>query len=196
LKHIPSKKGHDMAASTRPTPTIDKPNRREFLYYVGGASLALLTAGSCGALVRFMNPPLRGEEGGFYEVDLDLIPKINANPVGMRDGRYWLVNIDGGLLALSGVCSFMIGSRPEGSLPKWVPTNQRFECPGCGSKYELDGTHIEGPAQRSLHRFTVEVTTPDGRLTTPSDGSPVNIIGSTHIIVDTNRIIYGQVRQG
>ena len=185
-----------MTATTRPTQTVDKPNRREFLYYVGGASLALLAAGSCGALVQFMNPPLRGEEGGFYEVDFAVIPEINANPVGMREGQYWLVNIHSGMLALTGICTFMIGSRPEGSLPKWVPTNQRFECPRCGSKYELDGTYIEGPAQRSLDRFTLEVTTPDGTLSTPSDGSPITITNATKIIVDTNRIIYGQARPG
>jgi Rieske Fe-S protein len=86
------------------------------------------------------------------------------------------------------------GTIPEGKLPKWVPINHRFECPGCGSKYHLDGTYIEGPTQRGLDRFVVEVTTPNGIYTTPPDGSPVNIEGATQIVVDTNRVIYGQRR--
>jgi cytochrome b6-f complex iron-sulfur subunit len=185
-----------MTATTRPTSTIDKPNRREFLYYVGGASLALLAAGSCGALVRFMNPPLRGEEAGIFQVELAEIPAVNTNPVGIPEGKYWLVNIDTGLLALRGACNFIYRGIPEGKLVNWVPTNQRFECPGCGSKYELDGTHIEGISNRGLDRFTLEVTTPEGTLITASDGAPVSIADATQIVVDTNRVIYGQARQG
>jgi cytochrome b6-f complex iron-sulfur subunit len=173
---------------------IDKPNRREFLYYAGGASLALLAAGSCGVLTRFMNPSLRGEKDGIFRVNLEKIPGINTNPVRMREGQYWLVNLDDGMIALRGACS--LEGTPQLCPSRWVPTESRFICPCCGSKYELDGTYIEGPSKRGLDRFTLEVTMPEDSLTTPSDGSPVNIIGAKQIIVDTNRIIYGQARQG
>ena len=185
-----------MTTSTHPTPSIEKPNRREFLYYLSGASLALLGAGSVGVLARFLNPPLRGAKDGIFQVDLTTIPQVNTKAVAFPPGRYWLTQVDGGLLALSGVCTFLIkGTLAEGCLPKWVPTNNRFECPCCGSKYRLDGAYIEGPSQRGLDRFMIEVTTPNGIITTPPDGAPVSIEGARQILVDTNRLIYGQIRK-
>jgi cytochrome b6-f complex iron-sulfur subunit len=181
--------------STYPTPPLEKPNRREFLYYLGGASLALLGAGSIGALARFLNPPLRGEKDGIFQVDPSKVPASNKWPVRFPSGRYWLVTLDTGLCALYAGCTFTIkGFLHETCTVKWVLTNHRFECPCCGSKYHLDGTYIEGPAQRGLDRFVVEVTTPNGIITTPPDGAPVNIAGATKIVVDTNRVIYGQRR--
>jgi nitrite reductase/ring-hydroxylating ferredoxin subunit len=171
---------------------VEKPNRREFLYYLGGASLALLGMGSIGLLARFLNPPLHeGIESGIFAVDLARIPQVGEWPVAFPNGRFWLVNTDKGLQALYGVCTFR-----EGDLPKWVPTNNRYECPRCGSKFRLDGTYIEGPAQRALDRFVIEVTTSGSVIRTPEDGSPVSIEGATQILVDTNRLIYGQQRTG
>lgn len=183
-----------MTATTRPTPPIDKPNRREFLYYVGGASMALLAAGSCGALAKFFSPPLRGEKDGIFQVNLVEIPAVNGKPIGIREGQYWLVNIDGGMIALSATCSFE--DTPQLCPSIWVPTENRFICPCCGSKYQLDGTYIWGSAKRGLDRFTLEVTTPDSTISTPSDGAPVSIAAATQILVDINRVIYGQARQG
>ncbi|MEO8611213.1 MAG: Rieske 2Fe-2S domain-containing protein [Chloroflexota bacterium] len=184
-----------MSATPHPTSLIEKPNRREFFYYLGGASLMLLGAGSIGVLARFLNPPQTNtSQHKIFEVDLTKIPEVGKWPVAFPAGRYWLVHVDEGLIALYGACSFMRGLMREGCLPKWVPTNNRFECPCCGSKYQLDGTWIEGPAQRGLDRYFIEVTTPNGVITTPPDGAPVNIEGATKIVVDTNRLIYGQPR--
>jgi Rieske Fe-S protein len=181
--------------TTAPPPPVEKPNRREFLYYLGGASLALLGAGSVGVLAQFLNPPLReGIESGIFQVDLANIAHTKEWPISVPNGHYWLANIGGGLLALDGHCTFRRAANNEGALPKWVPTNHRFECPVCGSKYQLDGTYIEGPSQRGLDRFTIEVTTHNGILTTSVAGSPVNIESATKIVVDTNRVIYGQRR--
>jgi nitrite reductase/ring-hydroxylating ferredoxin subunit len=182
-------------SSTRPAPLIEKPNRREFLYYLGGASLVLLGAGSIGVLARFLNPPLHeGIESGIFQVDLANIARTKEWPISVPNGHYWLANIGGGLLALDGHCSFRRATNNEGAFYKWVLSNNRFECPVCGSKYRLDGTRIEGPSQRGLDRFLLEVTSPNGILTTPPDGSPVSIKGATKIVVDTNRLIYGQSR--
>ena len=183
--------------SAYPTPPLEKPNRREFLYYLGGASLALLGAGSVGVLARFLNPPLHGEKDGIFQVDLSKIPARNKWPVQFPSGRYWLATLDTGLCALYAGCTFTVkGIMHETCTVKWVPGNNRFECPCCGSKFRLDGSYIEGPAQRFLDRFTIEVTTPNGILVTPPDGAPVSIEGATQIIVDTNRVIYGKLREG
>jgi cytochrome b6-f complex iron-sulfur subunit len=177
--------------STYPTPPVEKPNRREFLYYLGGASLALLGAGSVGVLTRFLNPPLRGEKDGIFQVSLTDIPKQGSVFLYRAHSLYYLSQDEGGLLALESHCTF---SKDRTILLRWVPTNQRFECPSCGSKFRSDGTYIEGIAGRFMDRFVVEVTTPNGIIATPPDGSPVSIEGATQIMVDTNRAIYGQQR--
>jgi cytochrome b6-f complex iron-sulfur subunit len=175
---------------------VEKPNRREFLYYLSGASITLLTVGSIGALSHLWQIPQPDILKDFiFEVDLAKLPELERWPVAFPKGRYWLAHVDGGLLALYGVCTFMRGDGLEGCLPKWVPTNYRFECPCCGSKYHLDGTWIEGPAKRGLDRFKLEITTSETVLVTPRDGSPVSIEGATQIRVDANHLIYGTARE-
>jgi cytochrome b6-f complex iron-sulfur subunit len=71
----------------------------------------------------------------------------------------------------------------------------RFECPCHGSKYQEDGTYIEGPAPRDLDRFRVVITDGQGTLvnetvttaTSPGYGAPIPAPtdGSLVIKVDT-----------
>ncbi len=141
--------------------------RREFLYYIWGASVALLVVESTGLLVWFMLPRFReGEFGGRFTLPVDVLPELNAPPFNFADGRFWLVNVnnevevgcermwaapgDGqilGAVAIYKVCTHL------GCIYAWVDANDRFECPCHGSKYRLDGRRIEAPAPRSLDRF-------------------------------------------
>lgn len=142
--------------------------RREFLYYIWGASIALLTAQATGLLIWFLIPKFReGEFGGLFPVLLDQLPEVNGVPASFPDGRFWLVNLDTtqpnelmelasdetediqGVAAIYKVCTHL------GCIYPWVAANNRFECPCHGSKYRLDGRRIESPAPRSLDRFKV-----------------------------------------
>jgi len=93
------------------------------------------------------------------------------------------------LLALYGVCTHL------GCLPKWVPTNTRFECPCHGSKFQGDGSYIEGPAPRALDRFVVTVTYADGSTAeTDASGGPVPLDPTkaiTRIGVNTGKKVLG-----
>lgn len=148
-------------------------SRREFLYYIWGASIALLTAQSAGLLVWFLIPRFReGEFGGKFVVPIDTLPPVNSEPVNVPEGRFWLVSLDTtqpndlmyaasdesqiqGVAAIYKVCTHL------GCIYSWTPTNNRFECPCHGSKYRLDGRRIESPAPRSLDRFKVEALDAD-----------------------------------
>lgn len=142
--------------------------RREFLYYIWGASIALLTAQATGLLIWFLIPKFRaGEFGGLFPVTIDNLPEANAAPASFAEGRFWLVNLDTdqsnelmylgddesgnikGVAAIYKVCTHL------GCIYSWVAANNRFECPCHGSKYRLDGRRIESPAPRSLDRFKV-----------------------------------------
>jgi len=162
-------------------------SRREFLYYIWGASMALLLAETTGAAIWFALPQFRaGEFGGTFAIDPGTLPAVGAPPLQRTDAKMWLSNTDKGLLALSAVCVHL------GCLFKWVDVTHRFECPCHGSKYQLDGTYIEGPAGRSLDRYVVTVTAPGGTVQTPKDGGPVPITGATAIEVDTGNKILGK----
>ena len=150
-------------------------SRREFLYYLWGASMAVFMAGAGGASIWFMLPRFReGEFGGVFTVPIDQIPQTGAEPGDFAAGRFWLVNIgeqsiedprrpedypaEPGVLALYKVCVHL------GCLYGWVSTNDRFECPCHGSKYLLTGERTGGPANRNLDAFIIEVVDAEGNV--------------------------------
>jgi len=162
--------------------------RREFLYYIWGASMALLLAETGGAIVWFALPRFRaGEFGGVFNLDPAGLPAKGSSPVGFPAGKFWISNTDKGLLALSMVCTHL------GCLFKWVPANNRFECPCHGSKFEATGKKIkgQGPAPRNLDRFAITVATGGGTEKTSATGGPVKVDGASNIAVDTGKKIKG-----
>lgn len=149
-------------------------SRREFLYYIWGASIALLTLQGAGLLVWFLIPRFReGEFGGTFTVPVEDLPDVNGEPNNFADGRFWLVNLDSstpnermyqapdetqpiqGVAAIYKVCTHL------GCIYSWTPANARFECPCHGSKYRLDGRRIESPAPRTLDRFAIAALADD-----------------------------------
>ena len=69
-------------------------SRREFLYYIWGASMALYAAQFSGLLIWFLLPRFReGEFGGKFIISLDQLPEVNAEPANIPSGRFWLVNL-------------------------------------------------------------------------------------------------------
>ena len=150
--------------------------RREFLFYVWGASIALFTAETAGLLVWFLIPKFReGEFGGTFTLPVDVLPEVNAAPENFAEGRFWLVNLDAGVAEgqermyqaqdeaapIQGVSAIYKVCTHLGCIYSWIPVNNRFECPCHGSKYRLDGRRIESPAPRSLDRFKVEALADD-----------------------------------
>jgi cytochrome b6-f complex iron-sulfur subunit len=148
---------------------VAPPSRREFLYYIWGASIVMILGQAVAGLLWFSYPRFReGEFGGVFPFNPDDLPPVATPPVSMPSGRFWMTNTDQGLLALYGVCTHL------GCLPKWVGSNNRFECPCHGSKFEGDGAYIEGPAPRDLDRFALRVVYVDGTIAeTPDDGAPL-----------------------
>lgn len=177
-------------ADETPKVQVDAPSRREFLYYIWGASMALLLGQVTAGLIWFSYPRFReGEFGGVFSYSAADLPTKEEPPEWVAAGRFHVSNAENGLLALYGVCTHL------GCLPKWVPTNTRFECPCHGSKFEGNGSYIEGPAPRGLDRFPVVIVYSDGEeVATPADGSPIPINENKSIAeirVDTGARILG-----
>lgn len=160
----------DAQTGSAPQVMVDAPSRREFMYYIWGASMALLLGELTAGLLWFAYPRFgEGEFGGVFPFDPANLPDVGTPPDWNPGGRFHISNTDNGLLALYGVCTHL------GCLPKWVPSNNRFECPCHGSKFEGNGSYIEGPAPRGLDRFEVSVIYTDGSLTESNDDGIVAI---------------------
>ena len=185
-------------------------SRREFLYYIWASSMALFLAEAGGAILWFAIPRFRaGEFGGIFELDVAEVPPAGAGPVSYDAGRFWLVNIsqaeideynrlnDGqlaqdypqtpGVKALYKICVHL------GCLYKWVPTNDRFECPCHGSKYLPTGVRVDGPARRNLDVFIIQAIDANGNVVseTTEDGGAVDVTGAATLRINTGRRLVG-----
>ncbi len=149
------------------------PSRREFLFYIWGASFLMVAGEITAGTLWLAFPRFReGEFGGTFVVSPTELPAVGAAPVSKPEGRFWLSNPEEGFVALYAVCTHL------GCLPAWVDATFRFECPCHGSKYEIDGTYIEGPAPRSLDRFATTIIFTDGTsATTNNIGDPIPLDG-------------------
>jgi len=166
-------------------------SRRELLNYAWLASIGIILAQMGGVTVLFAMPRFKaGQFGGTFNLGkATSLPAVGADPVAFREGKFWLVRSEKGLLALYKVCTHL------GCLYDWVPISSRFECPCHGSKFHRDGTYIEGPAPRSLDRFVVRLVDDQGKeiAATDSQGNPLHIPGENVIVVvDTGKRVFGK----
>ncbi len=194
-KPAPKPTAAEVAAPQALDPNI---TRREFLNYAWLASVALVACETVGLSLWFAFPNFRvGQFGGQFPIGkaTDVLPEINAAPKAYTDGKFWLVNLDTtnrhgeprkGIMALYKVCVHL------GCLYEWIPMTNRFECPCHGSKFELTGDYISGPARRNLDRFVIQAIAPNGTIKeTDAKGNPLVINGDEKLIVDTGKRILG-----
>ena len=201
-----------MASATAVAAGTGQMTRREFLYYIWGASLALYMAQFAGLLVWFLIPRFReGEFGGTFTIPIEDLADINGEPINYPDGRFWLVNLDTdepnermalasdepepikGVAAIYKVCTHL------GCIYAWTPANDRFECPCHGSKYRLDGRRIDDPAPRSLDRFKIAALDANGSILAEAEPAGADSFfqplelpsGTAFIQVDTGDRIEG-----
>ena len=85
------------------------------------------------------------------------------------EGRLFVANTGGHLFALSQKCPHL------GCRVPFCDSSGRFECPCHGSKYDLGGEWIEGPAPRGMDRYDL------------------SLVGGT-LVVDTSKLIGGPDR--
>ncbi len=185
--------GHAPAAAAVVPPAATAPlTRREFLNYAWLASLGFVfVVGFGGAAYFFSFPRFKaGEFGGVFALGKagDALPKPTDAPVHNQAGKFWLSNVNGAIIALYDVCVHL------GCLYQWQPVTGRFECPCHGSKYQRNGTYIEGPAPRSLDRMVVQFVSGNQPIaTTDAKGDPLQIPSDANadLAVDTGKIITG-----
>jgi cytochrome b6-f complex iron-sulfur subunit len=176
-------------ATTASIPPMPPLTRREFLNYAWLASLGFVFVGGTSVATFFFSLPRfkEGEFGGVFRESADQLPGPNDPPRPNREGKYWLANLNGNVIALYNVCVHL------GCLYEWQPVTGRFECPCHGSKYHKDGTYIEGPAPRSLDRMKVTFAQGSQSVAASERGEPLAIPAdkTLQLVVDTGKITQG-----
>jgi cytochrome b6-f complex iron-sulfur subunit len=174
-------------AAAAPRVEVAAPSRREFLYYIWGASMVLLLGQASALFIWFALPRFReGTFGGVFTITADRVPFQGNAPYNEAGGRFWVAHPEGGVVVLYGVCTHL------GCLPKWSQANNRFECPCHGSIYSLDGALLDGPAPRALDRFASTIVFTDGttaEMNAAGDPIPLNGKEIASIAVNTGRRI-------
>ncbi len=172
-----------------PAVQVEAVSRREFLYYIWGASIVLLLGQATAGLIWFALPRFKeGEFGGVFPFDPGEVPLPGTAPISVPSGRFHVSNNESGLVALYGVCTHL------GCLPKWDDSNARFACPCHGSQFARDGGYITGPAPRGLDRFVLTVRFADGTtLDNGADGKPIPVAGREieSVAIDTGSRVLG-----
>jgi cytochrome b6-f complex iron-sulfur subunit len=146
---------------------VTQHTRRQILdrgWKLGGA---LLAAAAGWTVFESLRPLASGASGG----TLKLGPPSSYAPetaTYVPDGRLFVANTGTRLFALSQKCPHL------GCRVPFCESSGRFECPCHGSKYDLGGEWIEGPAPRGMDRYQLSVDGASGAL-----------------VVDTSKLITG-----
>jgi cytochrome b6-f complex iron-sulfur subunit len=145
--------------------------RRDFLRWtVAGASTFFLAEMSVG-FVAFFWPQKIGAFGSEIAVSAADIPAVGAPPIVNRDGKFWLINNEDGLMAMYWKCVHL------GCTVPWIEAEKQFHCPCHGSLYDRNGVVTGGPAPRPLDLMKVtasggNVTVDSGTITMRSSYDP------------------------
>lgn len=131
--------------------------RRQFLrsgWKVGGALLAAAAGWTTYESLR----PLASASAG---ATINLGPPSNYSAESatyIPEGRLFVANTGTHIYALSQKCPHL------GCRVPFCDSSGRFECPCHGSKYDLGGEWIEGPAPRGMDRYPLVLDRASGAL--------------------------------
>ncbi len=151
--------------SPAPPTSGAEPTRREFLTVALAAAVGIAMIRVVGLGLDFYRPAAAANQyGGVFELGpLADLPATGESPLHHAGGRFYLARTEAGLLALHKVCTHL------DCLLGWDEQNQRYLCPCHGSQFAADGQVLSGPAERSLNRFAVRLTTADGMVVAETD---------------------------
>jgi cytochrome b6-f complex iron-sulfur subunit len=128
--------------------------RRDFLAQVGIGACALAVVGSGIVTLDFLRPKVLFEPPTIFPV---------ADPAEITEGtvrfnrqyRAYVIGAQDGIYALSAVCTHL------GCITRYLQDEEIIACPCHGSRFDLEGNVIHGPAPRPLPWLEVK-TDPEG----------------------------------
>ena len=126
-----------------------QPNRRDFFNRIGVAACTVAAAGSGVVTLDFLKPKVLFEPPTRF---------VAGNPAEYTDGtvrfnkeqRAYVIGTGLGVYALSAVCTHL------GCITRYLSDEKCIACPCHGSRFDLEGNVIHGPAPRSLPWLDVQ----------------------------------------
>lgn len=132
-----------------PLPEETEPSRRDFFSRVGLAACAVAAAGSGVVTLDYLKPkvlfepPTRFRAGTLLDYPEGVV-RFN------RQQKAYVVGGPGGVYALSAVCTHL------GCITRFLSDEKCIACPCHGSRFDLEGNVIHGPAPRPLPWLEVQ----------------------------------------
>ncbi|MBT4287791.1 MAG: ubiquinol-cytochrome c reductase iron-sulfur subunit [Deltaproteobacteria bacterium] len=128
-----------------------QPDRRLF-FKLGLGSLFVTTFTSVAAALKFLTPPIQYETSQVFEAGK--IKDFNSGKVKnmqMGEKKISLIKEHNKLYALVRTCTHM------GCIPNFNASENAFVCPCHGSKFDIQGNVLRGPAPEPLYRASLSV---------------------------------------
>ena len=122
---------------------MDEDTRRDFLSRIGIGACAVAAAGSVFVTFDFLNPKVLFEPPTRFRAGNPLDYPEGAVRFN-REQRAYVVGVSGGIYALSAVCTHL------GCITRFVSDENVIACPCHGSRFDLEGNVLHGPAPRPL----------------------------------------------
>jgi cytochrome b6-f complex iron-sulfur subunit len=127
-------------------------SRRRLITYAWIGAGAIVIGELIGGVLAFLWPRRRrGKEEKIF-----IAGKVSDFKIGevipFRKEKTFVVRLEGGLLAISSVCTHLH------CIVNWNEVTKRFECPCHGAKFNKEGEVLEGPPPRPLDLHKLQVT--------------------------------------
>ncbi len=124
-------------------------SRRYFLEIVGGGAVLTAAVGSAVVIGQYLSPNVLREPALRFKAGL--IENFSADSITLdKEQKVFIVRgKEGYFYAMSAVCTHL------GCIANWKPEDGVVACPCHGSKFNKEGNVVDGPAPRSLPRFSV-----------------------------------------
>jgi cytochrome b6-f complex iron-sulfur subunit len=128
------------AVPAQPGPEFD---RREFFVKLGLGSLSIAAAGTAAFAYQFLSPNVLFEPSPIVHAGRPESYPEGSVTLDVNSGIY-LIHAKEGFFALSAICTHL------GCMTAWKPELGIIACPCHGSKFQIEGQKIEGPAPKPL----------------------------------------------
>jgi cytochrome b6-f complex iron-sulfur subunit len=124
--------------------------RRKFFSFLGWGSITGFITLSLLGLLRFVFPGVLYEPPARFKVGRpDDYPEDSVTF--FKERKIFIMRDKEGILATSAICTHL------GCIVRWMPIKNEFDCHCHGSKFDINGTNISGPAPRPLDHFYVKL---------------------------------------